>query len=333
MSRAFKLSGRYPERDIASSEGIAERALCPLYPFDSDSETIELAFGIRIERAPTSFKESLSGHCLGLHSFWDEDIKIKNAWVASLPYLDKTVDIDTTEPKQQDVPGLLESLFAGRTQELVFRLITGLRLYREGLVTPGPIALPTFKGKEPMWLTPSWLDIRGEDYSFEEPKTFTLRLVDVPAIDSILQDIARWQVKELPRNMDVAFTRFHAGYGGEPEERIIDQMIAFEAIFLEAGQELQYRLALRVACLIGEDAKMKSSIFKDMRDAYGLRSKIVHGSTSVDRRKLERILPRTEEYLRKSIRKFLSLLSQGYEFKQIRGQLLDQRILDSDMHL
>lgn len=59
----------------------------------------------------------------------------------------------------------------------------------------------------------------------------------------------------------------------------------------------------------------------------------MHGSHSIAQKELEDILPRSEEYLRQSIRKFLSLLSQGHEFKQIRERLLDQNIMDSDMHL
>lgn len=332
LTRAFRLSARYSDRQALSNREMAGRALCPLYPFDSDSEAVQLAFGITIKRAPSSFKRLLSRYCLGLDSFWDEDLKVERAWVASLPYLDSTLDLDTNEPKK-DIPGFLESLFAGKTEKLAFCLVTGLRLYREGLVTPGPIVVPIVKGKEPMWVTPSWLEIRHEDYSFREPKTFTLQLADVPAVNSILQDIGSWQVKELPKSMEVALTRFHASYGGEPDERIIDQIIAFEALFLEGEQEKQYRLALRVACLIGRGVKTKNRIFRDMRDAYKLRSKIVHGSASLDVEEVERILPKTEEYLRQSIRKFLSLMAQGYKFKQIREELLDQKILDSRMRL
>jgi len=313
------------------TEETGERALCPLYPFDCDSETVELAGGIRIERAPDSFKGLLSQRCLGLDSFWDESSKVEKAWVASLPYLDKT--LDTIGLEKQDASELLANILSVRTELSVFCFVTALRLHKEGLVTPGPIAIPTFRGKEPMWLTPSWLDIRSDDYAFEEPRVFSLQTADVPPINSLLRDVYSWRVKGHPKNMQVALTRFHSSYRGEPEERIIDQMIAFEAICLGGEQELKYRLALRVACLIGRDAKTKDSIFEDMRNAYRLRSKIVHGGPSVDQKELESILPKTEEYLRRSIRKLLSLLSKGYAFKRIREQLLDQNILDSDMHL
>jgi len=184
-----------------------------------------------------------------------------------------------------------------------------------------------------MWLTPSWLDIRSDDYSFVEPRTFILHSADVQAINDLLQCVWSWRIKNKPESLQVALSRFHSSYRGEPEERIIDQMIAFEAICLEGEQELQYRLALRVACLLGGDAKTRNSIFKDMRNAYRLRSAIVHGSHRMAQKELEDILPKSEEYLRQSIRKFLLLLFQGYEFKRIREHLLDQNIMDSDMHL
>lgn len=313
------------------TEEAGERAICPLYPFDCDSDAVELAGGIRIERAPDSFKELLSQRCLGLDSFWDESAKVEEVWIASLPYLDKT--LNTIMAEKRDASELLADIFSVRTEISVFCFVTALRLYKEGLVTPGPIAIPVSKGKEPMWLTPSWLDIRSDDYAFVEPRTFSLQTADVPAINDLLQDVYSWRIKSKPESMRVALSRFHSSYRGEPEERIIDQMIAFEAICLEGEQELQYRLALRVACLLGGDAKTRNSIFKDMRNAYRLRSAIVHGSHSIAQKELENILPRSEEYLRRSIRKFLSLLSQGYGFKQIREQLLDQNIMDSDMHL
>jgi len=319
----------------------SEHALCPLYPFDCNTETIELINGIRIERASDKFKEFLFEHCLEADSFWNESSRIEKVWVASLPFPDKT--FDTIMSEKQDALTSFINILPFRTEALAFRFVTALRLYKEGLVTPGPIVIPTFGEKEPMWFTPPWLEIRSDEYTFKEPRVFSLQIEDVPAINSLFQNVYNWQAKshlqdvyswqtKHPENIQIALTRFHSSYGGEPEERIIDQMIAFEAICLEGEQELQYRLALRVACLIGEDAETKINIFNDMRHAYKLRSKIVHGDSGVDQKELERILPRTEEYLRKTLRKFLSLLSQ-HEFKQIRKQLLDQNILDSNMHL
>jgi hypothetical protein len=327
------LSVQHTKQDIMKNEPASTCVLCPLYPFDSDLETIRLTMGIEIGRAPDKFREILKERCAGTDSFWDESSKVARAWIASIPYPGEALGLGVAEPKKRRGRRPADSFFSTliEVQESVFCFVTGLRLYREGLVTPGPFAVPLLKGQEPMWLVPSWLDFRSERYRLEEPKTYTLRAADVPQVDSILSDVHRWQGKRDPENMDVALTRFHSSYGGEPEERVIDQMIAFEALFLGGEQELQYRLALRVASLIGEDAASRKRIFDDMRDAYQLRSKIVHGSARIDRGKLERILPKTEEYLRRSIGKFLSCLSQGYKFKYVRDKLIDRGIFDSEM--
>ncbi|MDG7041513.1 MAG: hypothetical protein JRN22_00475 [Nitrososphaerota archaeon] len=241
--------------------------------------------------------------------------------------------LGTAHYAKQDREEVLANLFSARTERLVFSFVTALRLHKEGLVSPGPIVLPLFKGSEPMLLTPEWLNISSYDYTFEEPRVFKLLATDLPAINAVMADVNSWRVKRDPKNMQVALTRFHSSYGGGCEERIIDQMVAFETICLEDEQELKYRLALRVACLVGRDAKTKITIFKDMRHAYKLRSDIVHGDTDVDDEEVESILPKTEEYLRVTIRKFLSLLSRGYKFAQIRPELLDKNILDTEMHL
>jgi len=142
------LSGRHLGWGTVRIEETGERVLRPLYPFDSDSETIELAGSIKIERASHSFKESLSQRCLGLDSFWDESSKVEKAWVASFPYIDKT--LDTIGLEKQDASELLANIFSVRPEISVSCFVTALRLYKEGLIPPGPIAIPTLRGKEPL---------------------------------------------------------------------------------------------------------------------------------------------------------------------------------------
>jgi hypothetical protein len=56
-------------------------------------------------------------------------------------------------------------------------------------------------------------------------------------------------------------------------------MIILEALFLTGGekQELKYRLALRAAHFIGKSVEERRHYFDSLREAYDLRSKIVHG--------------------------------------------------------
>jgi len=61
------------------------------------------------------------------------------------------------------------------------------------------------------------------------------------------------------------------------DDKIIDFMIALEALFSSDARELRYRLSLRVASFLGEDDKEKEEILEFMKKAYDARSEIVHG--------------------------------------------------------
>lgn len=68
--------------------------------------------------------------------------------------------------------------------------------------------------------------------------------------------------------------------------QIIDIGIALECLYLRnTGPELQYRLSLLGAWYLGENREDRAAISKQLRDAYGARSKAVH----------EGILPRKHE--------------------------------------
>ena len=67
--------------------------------------------------------------------------------------------------------------------------------------------------------------------------------------------------------------------------------IALEAIVLpKQGQELSYRLALRVARLLGRSSKSRHEILETTKKLYDVRSKIVHsGSYEVTDENLARL--------------------------------------------
>jgi hypothetical protein len=83
----------------------------------------------------------------------------------------------------------------------------------------------------------------------------------------------------------VATRRF--GYAIErpaTEDRLVDFMIAAESLLLNDIEdkkyqgELQYRLSMRCACLLGSDVSSRSTVREYMRQAYNIRSSVVHGS-------------------------------------------------------
>jgi hypothetical protein len=59
--------------------------------------------------------------------------------------------------------------------------------------------------------------------------------------------------------------------------KIANFCTAFEALFSTSSSELTYKLATRLAYFIGSDPENRKQIFKLMRDAYSIRSSVVHG--------------------------------------------------------
>jgi hypothetical protein len=81
---------------------------------------------------------------------------------------------------------------------------------------------------------------------------------------------------------DIAFTRYEDSlmHVGVIERKIADCMMGLESIFLRDGgeqQELSYRLRLRVAKLMNHFGYDPFEVKKLVNDAYGIRSKFVHG--------------------------------------------------------
>ncbi|NQU97697.1 MAG: hypothetical protein HQ548_08635 [Chloroflexi bacterium] len=61
-------------------------------------------------------------------------------------------------------------------------------------------------------------------------------------------------------------------------DRLIDQMIGFEALLLSDNLgELGYRLRLRVAAFLGGGAIARRATAQEVKSAYDLRSRVVHG--------------------------------------------------------
>ena len=84
--------------------------------------------------------------------------------------------------------------------------------------------------------------------------------------------------------LDVAIRRF--GYAHErqrAEDRIIDLMISAEALFFSDYNknnyigEIRYRLSMRAALFLASESESQRTVFRWMRDAYDLRSKLAHG--------------------------------------------------------
>ena len=82
--------------------------------------------------------------------------------------------------------------------------------------------------------------------------------------------------------MDIAVARF--GYAYEKmrlEDRLIDLVVAYESIFCEDAADLTHKISTRVARFIEKDPVKRDIVRKNIKEAYTIRSKIVHGRKQI----------------------------------------------------
>jgi len=291
---------------------------CPLYGFDYNGEQVDLPEGVKIIKIPREFVEYLD------RNYPDTlpTILSEAKWVTAI----QIQQTNTTDLNPIELFKLGSAQNDNANNQLV-DLITALRLHQKGRIVAGLLTSAAFHNSE--WSVGGstiWTSVSNILF-FEEEPTYKLRQSDLQKFITLFQQIRQWRDSNIIDKIEIALERFHSSYHDDIEDRIIDQMIAFESLFLSDNQELTYKLSLRAAFLLGNTAPKRDIIVKDLKKAYNYRSRIVHGDNPPSRDELRLIVPKTEEYLRQSIRRFFLLLSQGYSLKEIRDNLLDENIL------
>ncbi|MBA7492642.1 hypothetical protein ES702_03192 [subsurface metagenome] len=164
----------------------------------------------------------------------------------------------------------------------MFSVVTSLRLLKPGAVgssyshhmTKGAHIRPASADKS----RKNWYDTVQLIYSLEPYK---LLEEDVLKLKEMFNAV---ECAEGP--VRVALDRFDSQYGNKTEiGKLIDIMVAFEALYLTGNQELSYKLALHGAKHLGDSDRERKKIYDWLRIAYTLRSNIIHGSINEVRKK------------------------------------------------
>lgn len=197
-------------------------------------------------------------------------------------------------------------------------IVTALRLIKGERVRAGPKAIQPKK----------WTPLRGSTQyrsslssgPSPRPPLYVLATSDGEATRKVLEQLTSLNVDEFGA-LTLALRRFNLSYDRRhPEDRLIDQMIAFEALYLadikgDGRAEKQFRLALRVAYFL-ESGTLRRGVYTDMKRAYTARSSIVHGekpklpTPGGAAMSLEDFTITIDNYLRRSLCKFLELTQQ-----------------------
>jgi uncharacterized tellurite resistance protein B-like protein len=149
------------------------------------------------------------------------------------------------------------------------------------------------------------------------PKRFWFEVQSGAPLDNIEIEQLRsllcsYSEVDLVKGLAVALRRFRSScerYSPSDPERLLDIAFAFEAVFLNDGEnkELSYRLCLRVARFLGNTVEKRVEIFDAIRNLYNFRSKIAHGETldkmkQSDAEKLKLVLDRAPRILTEALR-------------------------------
>ena len=294
---------------------------CPIYCFSCESDTVNLEGNVQIVRIPPEFHTYLFEES---DSSFFRTLPFEVDWIISIPQREVS---GIGEIREGQMKQALEEM--ERVKDLTVDLITALRLSKEGRVIPGLLmsasyptgATPSFGG------TTVWTSVSSLDF-FVEESTYRFSQDDLTTINSLFKEIIDWRNSGVSNQLKIPLYRFHSAYLGPIEERLVDQVIGLESLYLGDPQELSYKLAMRTAYLLGNTREARSEIFNDIKKAYNYRSKIVHGNDPPSREQLREIVPRVEEYLRQSLKKYLVLLNEGNTIRQIQQELLDNSILE-----
>ena len=118
--------------------------------------------------------------------------------------------------------------------------------------------------------------VPGSNYSLEES--------DLSSVRDLYDRLLRYEGgrEAAPVNLDFAIRSFSDIYDRRnpmrDDTRLVDAITALESL-LGTRDEITFRLAFRVALILGHDDEERVNIFERMKGYYDTRSRVVHGGT------------------------------------------------------
>jgi hypothetical protein len=193
-----------------------------------------------------------------------------------------------------------------KIHQLICNAVTGLRLLKSGYIDSNTILwLEEQQSKKHASL--EW-QRAIPTASLAEP--YYLRTDEISKLTKLMNKISEVDI-EKRKPLKIALSRFeNSYYSVEDENKLIDYMIGFEALFTERTMRSQHDV-IPVACamLLGKSEKERENIRCTLDYAYTLRNAIVHGADYKEKFKNEQpfqeFVSEVEELLRRSIRELL----------------------------
>jgi len=222
------------------------------------------------------------------------------------------------------------------------KMIAALRLYKLG-----SIAILGVLGRSESILNPpftKWLPLPHAVYRYTLSSKDALKLRTFLEKIKRLLPIQKYTSKisdTCSTHILVALQRYNnALFNSNPAERITYGVMGLEALFLRENDELERRLAQRVAKFLSVFKYKPLDVYSAIKDSYSIRSSYVHGS-QLGRKKLrtlnnkyggtEELAHEIMEYLRFSLIAFLELnesVKKERFLKIIDDSMLDQKAFE-----
>jgi hypothetical protein len=273
-----KLSGLL---EFFSKDTVEFLYVAPLQNFDSNVEQIELAPKLRIRRITL---DELAW-CLQFVMM-----------IGSMPFFKVfqfkfVIEATIESPKRIGSPIPIQ--LPKDPSSTVSRIITALRLLKSGNVSYSLVKVT------PVFENPGV----GESGQSNEPLApwGNRYLADKSEVDQLKEIWKSVEGRDIdkPSAVNIALRRFGFSYDRiQQEDKLIDLMIAFEALLLEGPTSAAHKLALRFAKLMGSSFAQRKDLYKEMKRFYDVRSRLVHGTaTPID----ERLVMNVEQNLRQCI--------------------------------
>lgn len=219
-------------------------------------------------------------------------------------------------------------------------LILSLRLWRGGLLQRGShwIVGNSNHGQLSVrvhQITPSavdWVGGEGHPYTVSPEEVYRFDKSEGAFFSAFSREVARTlrsQESQLLRRIIIALQYYQRAYGVEwKSARVLDLITCLESLLFDRGEELSHRLAMRCANLLGEDGTQRRKIYSDVKDFYGVRSRLVHGDKLNERQtNLIAEVGRLHEYVRRALLSVMSLVSSGESDPEVYSQF-DEMGLD-----
>lgn len=197
------------------------------------------------------------------------------------------------------------------TKEKIYQqisdVVTALRLLKAGYVESNVILLVTTKESKKQ---PS---LRAQriipTISLYEP--IYLRTDEISSLSRLIKKISNLNF-ERRKALGIALRRFeNSYYDTEDEDKLLDYVIAFEALFTKGEKMGSKRDVISIACsmLLGKNQRERKKIRETLNNAYIIRNAIVHGADFREKLKkgqfLHDFVVEVEAILRQSIKKLI----------------------------